>query len=113
MKRWLRRLLYLLFFIIWLLVMSFPFVAFLLATQGELQLGSSARNHLRLFLIQEEEADGLGLEWTRPSPQAPSCSRTTVSFFLWEGEGNNVSYCQCYDTLTGDLLSVQESCDAS
>ena len=104
MKRWLRRLIYLLIIFAWLLVMSFPTISFILATRGELRLGDSDRRHVRFFLVQEEAAAGVGVEWARPVRQQPGCIRTTVTYLLWYGEGDNVAYCQCYDLLTGDPL---------
>ena len=80
-----------------------------MATRGEIQLGRDAHNHLRLFLIQELEAEGVGVEWTRPTGGQPACSQSTVRYFLWEGDGENVSYCTCYDPLTGDFLSAVSS----
>jgi hypothetical protein len=104
MNPWLRRLLYGVIFIIWLVVMSFPVFAFLLATQGEIQFGNEPRSHLRLFLLQEPDVGGIGVEWTRSFLRQPTCSQTTVTYVLWEGEGDNVSFCHCYDALTGELL---------
>jgi hypothetical protein len=97
-KRWLRRLLYLILFIIWLLFMAFPFVAFRLATNGQVQIGDES--HLRLFLVQETDANGLGVEWRRQLFQPDNCLRTSVGFLMWEGDSEGVTYCQCYDPAT-------------
>ncbi|RMG97165.1 MAG: hypothetical protein D6706_09025 [Chloroflexi bacterium] len=104
MRTWLRRLLYLLIVVVWLLVMSFPFVAFKLATDGQLLIGNNGR-HVRLFLIQERTANGVGVEWTRPFSRDRSCTRTSITYLLWEGEGENVTYCQCFDTQSNSLLT--------
>lgn len=111
MKRWLRRFGYLAFVIIWLMVMCFPTFAFVLAANGQLELGSSPRNHLRFFMVNEEDADGLGVEWARPLLGNSSCAKTSVTYFFWEGgEANqNVSFCQCVDPLTDAPLPVDES----
>ncbi len=110
MKRWLRRFGYLLIVIIWLMIMCFPTFAFALATNGQIQLGSNPRNQLRFFLVQEEEADGIGVEWSRPL-LGKTCSKTTVTYFLWEGssQGQNVSYCQCFDPDSGVPLPIDEN----
>ena len=104
MKRWLRRLLYLVAFIVWLLLMAFPFIAFTLATNGELRLGNES--YLRLFLVQEAEANGVGFEWRRELFQPDDCLRTSVNFLMWEGESERVSYCQCFDPATNEALPV-------
>ena len=105
MNRWLRRFIYLLVTLAWLCVMSFPVVAFILAIQGQIQVGNDVR-HLRLFMLQEPDVQGIGFEWTRPLRQQPPCSRTTVNYLLWEGEGEDVAFCQCYDPLTNEPLPM-------
>ncbi|MCI0395352.1 MAG: hypothetical protein L0332_26335 [Chloroflexi bacterium] len=99
MRPWLRRFVYLLVVLAWLVVMSLPVLAFVLATQGELRLGNDVRRNTRLFLVLEEEAQGLGIQWTRPVSRQSQCARTSLRYFFWEGssEGQNVNYCQCYD----------------
>ena len=111
MKRWLRRLAYLLFFLVWLVVMSFPMFAFFLATNGEIQLGNDPRRHVRFFLLQETDTQGIGVEWIRPLRENDTCSRGSIRYLLWEGKGQNIDYCQCYDATTGDsLASNQDAC---
>lgn len=102
MKRWLRRLAHSLILLVWFLFISLPIVAFALANRGQLQLGGPQR-HVRLFLVQEREVEGVGVEWTRPyqtrnqvANEAPDCSRTSINYLTWRGEGENVVYCQCY-----------------
>lgn len=104
MKQWLRRLLYFVVFVIWLLFMVFPFVAFTLATNGQLQLGNE--RYLRIFLVQETEANGVGVEWRRGLFQPNDCLRTSIAFLMWEGNSEGVSYCQCYDPVTNEALPV-------
>jgi hypothetical protein len=106
MKRWGRRSLYLLGFIVWLIAMIFPVIAFLLATQGEIDFGGDQSYHLRLFLLQEPGSQGVGIEWTRPSRQPANCFQNTVSYLLWEGEGENTTYCLCHDPASGEVLST-------
>jgi hypothetical protein len=112
MRKWLRWFGYVLFVIIWLMVMCFPTFAFVLATNGQIEVGGNPRNHLRFFMVTEEEASGIGVEWTRPLgsplPGQPSCAKTSVSYFLWEGGGQNqnVTFCQCVDPDSGAALPV-------
>lgn len=107
MNRWLRRLVYGLLVLIWLIVMSFPALAFLLATRGQVMLGSDPGSGIRLFLVQEPDFEGVGMEWTRPLRRQPTCSQTTVRYLMWEGEAEPVSFCQCSDALTGEVLPTQ------
>jgi hypothetical protein len=99
----LRLLAYLIAILAWLAVMSLPLLAFLIATRGEIQLGAGAQSHLRLFLVQENNAQGLGLEWSRREAATGNCAKTTVRYFLWEGSGadQGVEYCHCFDARSG------------
>ncbi len=107
-KRWVRRLVYLIILVIWLPVMVFPFVAFSLATNGELQIGDES--HLRFFMVQGAEENGVGIQWKRSLFQPDHCQRNTVVFLMWEGEGENSSFCQCIDPETNESLPVGSSC---
>lgn len=105
MKRLPRRLLYLIIILVWLLIMSFPVVALMLATQQQIELGNDVHNHIRIFLVQGSDAQGVGFEWARPiSTNSQSCATTSVTYFLWEGTAEPATFCQCHDTLTGDLI---------
>jgi hypothetical protein len=55
-------------------------------------------------MIQEEESDGVGLEWTRRA--GDGCLQTGISYFLWESDEENVStrYCQCAGTAAAAAL---------
>jgi hypothetical protein len=107
MKRWSRRLLLILFLAIWAVAMLFPLTTVLLATQKQIELGSARGRQLRLFLLQEPDQEGVGLEWTRPvaaSVQSGDrCRQTRVVYFMWAGEGDNVTYCRCF---SGGSLTV-------
>ena len=96
MRRWLSRLVLILFVIIWLLVMSFPFVAFRLTTHDEISIGSSEGSHLRIFMIRADEQKGIGLEWSK-SLDSSECFATNVKYILWEGSepGQNTDFCYC------------------
>ena len=97
MKIWLRRIGALLFVTFWLAVMAFPVVAFALATQEQISIGSADGRHLRLFLLQEDDASGVGFEWSRRA--GPDCLQTSIGYLLWEGDETDpgTSYCQCID----------------
>ena len=105
MKRWLRRLVYALIVLIWLAVMLFPIAAFQLARRGEIRLGQESGRQVRLFLLQASDAEGVGLELSRPQSDNPACAITTVSYFMWVGEGQNARYCLCNN---GTMCEVEE-----
>jgi len=107
MKIWLRRLLMLIVVLFWLALILTPTLAFVLARNGQVQIGRADGRHWRLFLVQEGRAEGLGLERGRPlpppvgAPDGIACSRTSVSYWMWAGEAVATSYCQCIDSVTG------------
>lgn len=114
MSRQLRRILYGLAFLFWLIAITFPFFAIFLAARGQVEIGSPAERHLRVFLVQETEQQGVGVEWARPyrgeTPDDVSCLQTRVVYLMWEGEGDNVAYCNCYDAGGGSLPVVDGRC---
>jgi hypothetical protein len=93
--------------LLWLLVMTVPFAAAALAIRGEIEIGGDDGRRLRLFLIQERTADGVGLAWSRPEPADLDCRRTTVTYLMWRGTGENVTYCLCQDPATGEISDDQ------
>lgn len=97
MKKWLRRSGCLLLILIWLGIASLPLLAVVIARNGQVRLGAQESAHLRIFLVQEEKKNGLGIEWARSQSRENSCWLTYVTYWLWEGQGENVTYCQCYD----------------
>jgi len=112
MKPTLRRFTYFLIFFVWLLVMLFPVVAVVLATQGQIQIGEEAHSHVRLFLLQERGTEGVGFEWTRRVQEPPGCTQSSLIYVLWEGEGDNATYCQCYDDAGAIVVSKPGICTA-
>lgn len=94
-----RRLIYLAVLLLWILVMCFPVAAFVLATRGEINFGNSVRSGLRIFLVVEDEAQGVGFEWSRRLKTNPQCSKTRIRYLLWKGRETNPStdYCLCYE----------------
>lgn len=117
MKRWTRRLLILIFILFWLMIMVLPTVAFVLAMNGQIRLGGDGQRYWRLFMVQEAEAEGVGLERARPvdaPPDAPpntQCTKVSVNYWIWAaqsgaGEGPSAEYCQCSDAATGQSADV-------
>ena len=93
MRKWLRRLTYLLILIVWAAIMALPLGAFALATNGQFTLGST-----RVFMIQEQDQAGIGFQTTREVNHEAQCIRTAIRYVMWEGEGENFVDCsQCID----------------
>ncbi len=108
MRLWLRRLGCLLLVIGWLAIMLIPAVAFVLATRDQIQVGSAPAQYTRLFLISEPDTQGIGLERARWADESQRCVQTTVSYLMWEGQGNGVLHCQCFDD-QGGVVSVEQA----
>ena len=84
--------------------MSIPLFSFSLAARNQLQLGADEGSHVRIFLIQERNAEGIGVEITRPDRLSPGCVETSVRYFMWKGEPENVTFCHCIDLESGYAL---------
>ncbi|MCA9940391.1 MAG: hypothetical protein KC418_17255 [Anaerolineales bacterium] len=97
MKQWLRRTGCLLLILFWLFLMSLPLLAVNIARGGQVRLGAQDGAHLRIFLVQEEKLNGLGLEWARDVAGTGTCRHTSVTYLMWEGQGTSADYCQCDD----------------
>lgn len=110
-NRWLKRLLYFLLVVAWLLLLALPALAFTLAARGEIVLGNDPQRQTRLFLLQERDVGGIGLVHSRPVAGGQSatrqCVETGVRYFLWEGEGESTRSCQCYER--GELVSTNQN----
>jgi hypothetical protein len=101
---------------LWLLIMSLPLCAFILATQGEVawRRGPGNLEVDRVFLVNEPNASGLGYEAARTTGEAGAvCLRTSLRYFLWrndEGVDQNTDYCQCYTPDASGALQVSGAC---
>jgi hypothetical protein len=110
MKRSISRLALILFVLVWLIAMSFPFFAFVLANNDEIAVGSSSGSRVRIFLVRSKEQSGIALEWSRPIVDG-KCYKTTVKYILWEGGdvNQNAEFCRCTDPSSGKFID-QTSC---
>jgi hypothetical protein len=92
-----RRLTYIIVTIIFLIVMSLPVFAFVLAARGELMVGNEQGKFLRLFMVNADRAEGIGLQRVRQSAGDDNCLQGSVRYFLWEGQSQtlNADYCTC------------------
>lgn len=100
----LRRFAYALILIFWLALMLLPTLAIILAVRGELMIGDDQESNVRLFMVTEDEAKGIGFQRVRKAnAESEDCYQTSIRYLLWEGQdsGLNVSYCTCRDPETG------------
>ncbi len=88
--------------------MTIPFFAFSLAARSQLQLGSAEGTHIRLFLIQEKDAEGVGVERVQPVSADSDCTQNSVTYLMWKGDAEDVAYCLCVDAETGRALPAKQ-----
>ena len=113
MNIWMKRFSILFIVVLWLLAMSIPFFMFSLASNGELQVGEQPGNEVRVFLLQDRDAEGIGAEWSRPrSFDSLQCTQTSVRYYMWVGDPENVTYCQCQDSDGNPLPATATACEA-
>lgn len=112
MNVWLRRSLMLLFAIFWLALILTPTLAFVLARNGQVQVGQTDGRHWRLFLVQEADTEGVGLERARPvaapddAQDSVQCLQTSINYWMWSGEGPSATFCQCVDMAAGAIADI-------
>ncbi|MBC8171971.1 MAG: hypothetical protein H7X77_09870 [Anaerolineae bacterium] len=89
----------------WALCLLIPGVLMYLAVQGEIAIwhGSSVpewEQHplLQVKLLMEIETRGISITTSTSItlPADVTCMQTDVRFVLWQGSGDNVNYCDCY-----------------
>ncbi len=104
-----RRVIYLIIILIWVILMSLPIIAFVLATRGELGVGDAGESGFRLFLLNDPDLQGIGIERRRQLDREDNCLESTLNYILWEGENDNldITFCQCFDEDTGFADSSQ------
>jgi hypothetical protein len=96
-------------------ILCLGLAAFQVAFRGGLSLRTGQLCESRLWLVQNESAQGLGFSRTqRVSDSEQSgelCLRTRVDFWLWSGSsaGLNTSYCDCYEK-SGSTWVPIEAC---
>lgn len=112
MNVWLRRFLILLFILFWMALILTPTLAFVLARNGQVQVGRTDGRHWRLFALQQADVEGLGLERARPvdAPEGAAdtvqCLQTSITYWMWAGDGQATTYCQCTDGATGAIVDL-------
>jgi hypothetical protein len=107
--------------LVWLCVMTIPFLALWLAVKGELTWRRGEFVEDRLWLVNAESgighggASGIGYSSTRAlsgqtAADSPVCVRTRVYFLLWKGKSENVTFCDCYTPVEGGGYEAHGSC---
>lgn len=92
---------------LWVILMCLPLMAFVLAVKGEVKLGNQAKSHVRIFMVQGEKEDGLGIEYSRRVTENAECFRSSIRYLLWNGEAEkvNADYCQCFAYQEGRMIN--------
>jgi hypothetical protein len=99
--------------VVWfILLLAFPCAMVTLLVEGELIFDQSdlPEDEVRIFLLSNSDARGLGLQ--RGSVESGGvdegefCIVTTTTYFLWEGEGDNQTTCNCYERINEDWSAV-------
>jgi hypothetical protein len=92
--------------VIWLFFVMLPTFLLILAIQGELGLWHGGdipepEAHPMILVRLLMDIDNQGFSVTTSSivgqTETNACVQTHVRFLLWEGEGEDVSYCDCYE----------------
>ena len=91
--------------VIWFIFVLSPCILITFAQQGEFTIsqGDLPNQHIRLWLIMEIDQRGIGISRTSQHEiNGDQCLQTDVSFALWEGEAESVTYCDCYTRTDAD-----------
>lgn len=92
-------------FFVWLFFVMLPTFLLIMAMQGELGLWHGgdvpepeAHPIILVRLLMDIDTQGFSVTTSSIASQTETaaCMQTHVQFLLWEGEGEAVSYCDCY-----------------
>jgi hypothetical protein len=99
--------------VIWFVILLLPCFLIVLAVQQEITIstGSVPGQQIRLWLISEAEARGLAISTASLHQTADNaaCVQTDVRYFLWAGESEPSSYCECYQRVSANASWVSTS----
>ena len=91
--------------VIWFAFLLLPLLLFVLAIQGDITIlhGSDIpdrQSHPRFQVFVQMEPEVQGLQFTTSSikdiDSQKMCIEVNVRYFLWEGQGDPATYCDCY-----------------
>ena len=94
--------------LLWLLVMMIPCFFIALAVRPDIMVttGSAPNQMLRFWLINEADHRGVGMSSATVHSGLQDgglCVQTDVRFFLWIGQNDPTSYCECYAPVGGEM----------
>lgn len=84
----------------------FPCFILTIIVEGEVvySTGDRAGEEVRFFQVMEDDTRGFGMSWGSVEQELEDgnyCIKTEVRYLVWEGDGDSLSYCECY-TEVGD-----------
>ena len=106
----------------WALVMSLPICVLLVALRGEVGWQRGPFTDDRLWVVYADEGSrglrpsGIAYAATRvvtgrTAQDEPVCVTTRVQFWMWRGENEAVTYCECYTPLAGGAYEAAGACE--
>lgn len=103
--------------VVWFLLLLLPCFCIALAINQEIVIptGSVPGQHIRIWLIMEEDGRGLGVSSASAISDGENvvCVQTQTSFILWAGHAEPVQSCECYERASADdpwsLTSVESA----
>jgi len=104
MNRWSKITGRFLLILVWFFLIILPLIAFMVAARGQSRIGSDEQNHLRIFLLQDKDTEAIGVELARRTSMETLCIETRVRYFMWTGDAENVTFCQCIDPQSSAFL---------
>ncbi len=119
LPRALKRLLRMMFLLVWLLLILTPCMALVLASQGEFRIrtGPAPEQETRLWLVQEARRAGLALSHASViSSDSERCFQTDVRFLLWRAQNPDeetaTTFCSCHAPGDNEFQTPQVSAGA-
>lgn len=93
--------------LIMLVLFILPILGCRLIANGQIEWGNPNGRQVRIFLLQDVDQEGIGIQRSRVRDQAGGCIETAVTYWMWTGEAENRSTCQC----SGDPASPPAGCE--
>lgn len=102
-----RRVLFWLGIVAFVIVASLPLLLVTLSMRGEFTFGVPGdfpENQARVWMVMEPNARGIAYSWPRLAAEGTDLLQveTTVRYLLWEGENEVIRYCQTYTRSSSD-----------
>jgi hypothetical protein len=108
--------------LIWAVLMALPVCGVVAALRGEVawERGPFVEDRVWLVRVDEgsrgERVSGLAygsmrISAGRPGQDVPVCVTTHVYFWMWRGENEAVTYCECYRPLGAGEYEAAGACE--